>query len=113
MNEQLGGWANRAFTPVFDGLRAVARSFDAAKAIVRRAHASHDNPHHARTRGHGEREAVPDGKAVPSPLPTLQAPSAQPRSETSDVGQARGAGPEQAHVRMGWGEGIPPSRDRD
>src|SRR5262247_2584868 len=97
------GWANRAFTPVFDGLRAVARSFDAAKAIVRRAHASHDNPHHARTRGHGEREAVP------SPLPTLQTPEPQlrsgpplqPRSETSDFGQSRGAGPEQGRARMG------------
>src|SRR5262245_10825691 len=97
MSEHLVGWA-----------KAVARLRSAGEAIVRRAHALHDNPHHATTRGHGEREALPNSKAVPPPLPTLQ-----PKPNASDFGQSRGADPGQARVRMGWGEGIPPSRDRD
>jgi hypothetical protein len=40
-------------------------------------------------------------------------PSLQPKSDASDVSQSRGADLGQARVRMGWGEGIPPSRDRD
>src|SRR5262245_33439526 len=100
--EQPVGWA-----------KAVARLRSAGEAIVRRAHALHVIPDHAKVRGHGERTAVPNSDAVPPPLPTLQAPPSQPRSETSDFGQSRGAGPEQGRVRMGWGEGIPPSRDRD
>src|SRR5215467_370737 len=110
MGEHLVGWVTRAFTPVVDGLWAVARSFDAAKAIVRRAHASHPNPDHTSPRGHGARTVVPNSKAVPPPLPTLQA---QPKSDASDLGYSRGAEPGQTRARMGWGEGIPPSRDRD
>src|SRR5262245_45341460 len=108
--EQPVGWVTRAFTHVFDGLWAVARSFDVAKAIVRRAHASHDKPRHATTRGHGERAAQPNSKAVPPTLPTLQA---QPKPDASDLGYSRGAEPGQTRARIGWGEGIPPSRDRD
>src|SRR5206468_3429403 len=99
MSEQLIGWA-----------KAVAKLRSTAEAIVRRAHASHDNPHHTRTRGHGERTEVPNSKAVPPPLPTLQA---QPKPDASDFGQSRGADFGQTRARMGWGEGIPPSRDRD
>jgi len=40
-------------------------------------------------------------------------PPLQPKSDASDLGHSRGADPGQARVRMGWGEGIPPSRDRD
>ncbi len=40
-------------------------------------------------------------------------PPLQPKSDAPDVGQARGGEPGQTRVRMGWGEGIPPSRDRD
>src|SRR5215470_556454 len=99
MSEHLVGWA-----------KAVARLRAAGETIVRRAHALDVIPHHAGTRGHGERTAVPDGKAVPPPLPTLQA---QPKSDASDLGYSRGAEPGQTQARMGWGEGIPPSRDRD
>src|SRR5262245_14231924 len=94
--------------------KAMARLRSTGETIVRRAHALHVIPDHAKARGHGERTPVPDGKAVPSPLPTLQAPPAQPKSDASDFGQSRGgADPGQARARMGWGEGIPPSRDRD
>src|SRR5215475_11330325 len=113
MSEQLVGWVKRAFTPVFNGLWAVAQLRSAGEAIVRRAHALHVIPHRARTRGHGAPTAVPSSEAVPPPLPTLRAPSSQPKSDASDLGYSRGGEPGQTRARMGWGEGIPPSRDRD
>ena len=102
MSEQLVGWA-----------KAVAKLRSAREAIVRRAQVSQVEPDQTKTRGHGAPAAVPDGKAVPPPLPTLQAPSVRPKAEASDLGYSRGGESGQARVRMGWGEGIPPSRDRD
>ena len=44
-------------------------------------------------------------------------PSLQPKPDASGLSQSmghpRGAESGQTRVRMGWGEGIPPSRDRD
>src|SRR5438309_10837726 len=99
MNEQpVGtGWA-----------KAVAQLRSAGEAIVRRAHALHVIPHHARAHGHGERTAVPNSKAVPPPVPTLQG---QPKPDASDLAHSRGADFGQSRGRMGWGEDIPPSRD--
>ena len=44
-------------------------------------------------------------------------PALQPKPDASDLsqsmGHSRGAEFGQTRARMGWGEGIPPSRDRD
>jgi len=62
---------HQGISPVFDRLWALALLFRTVIPIVRRAH--HLNLHAmAEDGGHGARETVLRGMAVPPPLPTLQ-----------------------------------------
>src|SRR5436305_10269628 len=67
-SDRLVGWA-----------KARARPCQAAKSVVRRAHASgseaNGETNGEKRRGHGAREIASQGQAVPAPLPTLQTSS--------------------------------------